>query len=167
MVSLSRTLPTTSIFIPKHLKNQLQLQQPQPDQPFFPFSQLQQRKILESQLLTILHDSNNLNQIKQVHAHIVRKGLDQCCYVLAKFIRMLTKIGVPMDPYARLVFKQVKYPNPFLYTALIRGYTCRSSFLEAVRVYSSMRMGGIDPVSFTFTALLKACTAAVDVNLGM
>ncbi|KAM7520153.1 hypothetical protein LguiB_019115 [Lonicera macranthoides] len=173
MVSLSRTLPTTSIFIPKHLKNQLQLQlqlqlqQPQPDQPFIPFSQLQQRKILESQLVTILHNCNNLNQIKQVHAHIVRKGLDQCCYVLTKFIRMLSKIGVPMDPYACLVFKQVKYPNPFLYTALVRGYTHQSPFLEAVRVYSSMRMGGIDPVSFTFTALLKACAAALDVNLGM
>ena len=27
--------------------------------------------------------------------------------------------------------------------------------------------GGIDPISFTFTALLKACVAALYVNLGM
>ncbi|RVW51582.1 Pentatricopeptide repeat-containing protein [Vitis vinifera] len=38
--------------------------------------------------------------------------------------------------------------------------------MESVLLYNSMRRQGIGPVSFTFTALLKACSAALDVNLG-
>ena len=71
-----------------------------------------------------------------------------------------------MDPYPRLVFQQVEYPNPFLWTALIRGYALQGPFMESVLLYNSMRRQGIGPVSFTFTALLKACSAALDVNLG-
>ncbi|KAL6993515.1 Pentatricopeptide repeat-containing protein [Sarracenia purpurea var. burkii] len=149
--------------IPKHCFQQVA---PNPDQPFVPFSQLQQRKLLESRLISLLHDCNDLDQIKQVHGHIVRKGLDQCCFVLTKLIRMLAKIGAPMDPYPRLVFERVQQPNPFLWTALIRGYSLQGPFTESIRLYNCMRRHGAGPVSFTFSALLKACTAALDVDLG-
>ncbi|KAJ4714308.1 Pentatricopeptide repeat-containing protein [Melia azedarach] len=126
----------------------------------------QQKKLLESQLISSLDGCNNLLQIKQVHANVIRKGLDQCCYVLTKLIRVLTKINVPMDPYPRLVFEQVKYKNPFLWTALIRGYFLQGSLRESISLYGSMRREGIGPVSFTFSALFKACSEVLDVCLG-
>ncbi|KAK2990430.1 hypothetical protein RJ640_011178 [Escallonia rubra] len=144
-----------------------QRQQPQPDQPFVPFSQLQQQKLLQFKLISLLHNCTSLTHIKQVHAHTVRKGLGQCCFVLTKLIRMLIKFDASMDPYPLLIFKQVKRPNPFLYTALIRGYAQQGPLSKAVYFYNRMRTDGVSPVSFTFSALLKACTAALDVNLGM
>ncbi|KAK9265938.1 hypothetical protein L1049_003462 [Liquidambar formosana] len=165
MVAFSRKFCTTRSPLFSH-KQLFVPQERQQNQPFIPLSQLQQRKLLESQLISVLHGCNGLKQIKQVHAHLFRKGLDQCCFVLTKLLRMLTKFDVPMDPYARLLFDQVKRPNPFLWTAFIRGYSLQGPFAESVLLYNCMRREGTGPVSFTFTALLKACTAALDVNLG-
>uniref|UniRef100_A0A2N9FRT6 DYW domain-containing protein n=1 Tax=Fagus sylvatica TaxID=28930 RepID=A0A2N9FRT6_FAGSY len=144
MVTLSRKFSTTAVPNPK-------LSQPQPQnttttQFFIPFSQLQQRKPLESRLVSILDGCTHLTQIKQVHAHILRKGLDQCCYCLTKLIRMLTKLDVPVHSYPRIVFHQVKYPNPFLWTALIRGYAVQGPFLESVVLYNRMRSEGTGPI---------------------
>ncbi|CAK9157099.1 unnamed protein product [Ilex paraguariensis] len=107
MVSLPQKFSTTSpsILIRRQC---FKPQEPKtPDQPFIPFSQLQERKLLESELISVLHNCTELSQIKQVHSHIIRKGLDQCCFVLTKLLRMLTKIEAPMDPYPRLIFDQV------------------------------------------------------------
>ncbi|XP_031272420.1 pentatricopeptide repeat-containing protein At5g44230-like [Pistacia vera] len=79
---------------------------------------------------------------------------------------MLTKINIPMDSYPRLIFEQVKYRNPFLWTAFIRGYSLQGRLKESVSLYGSMRREGIDPVSFMFSALFKACSEIFDVNLG-
>ncbi|XP_023754348.1 pentatricopeptide repeat-containing protein At5g44230 isoform X1 [Lactuca sativa] len=156
MVSISRT-PTTSKILP----NLSIINKQQPPQ------YVHQRKILESQIVSLLDSSNNLNQAKQIHAHIIRKCLDQCSYVITKLIRVLTaKFNVPMDPYPLRVFHQVKHPNPFLFTALIRGYSVQGPFMESVNLYNLMRRQGIGPVSFTFTALLKACSGG-GVSLGM
>lgn len=64
------------------------------------------------------------------------------------------------------MFSQVKHPNPFLYTALIRGLTIDGLFKESVLIYSSMRKDGVTPVSFTYTAMLKACSSQMNVHLG-
>ncbi|KAK3010671.1 hypothetical protein RJ639_011274 [Escallonia herrerae] len=166
MASLSQILTTTRP--PSRLSKYLyQRQQPQRNQPFVPFSQLQQQKLLQFKLISLLHNCTSLTHIKQVHAHTVRKGLGQCCFVVTKLIRMLIKFDASMDPYPLLIFKQVKRPNPFLYTALIRGYAQQGPLSMAVYFYNRMRTDGVGPVSFTFSALLKACTAALDVNLGM
>ncbi|KAI3747731.1 hypothetical protein L6452_10343 [Arctium lappa] len=171
MVSISRTVTTTKV--PTNPSNIPKLHFPHSNhqrsqQTLNPFSRLQQTKILESQLVSLLDSCSNLSQTKQIHAHIIRKGLDQCCYVITKLLRVLNaKFDVPMDLYPRRAFQQVKHPNPFLYTALIRGYAVQGPFMESVMLYNLMRRQGIGPVSFTFTALLKACSGDVGVSLGM
>ncbi|KAG5535856.1 hypothetical protein RHGRI_023579 [Rhododendron griersonianum] len=123
-------------------------------------------QLLESQLISLLHHCTNLNHIKRVHAQIIRHGLHQSSFLLAKLIRTLTKLNAPMDPYPRLAFQQVKQPNPFLWTSLIRGYSFQRPLNESILLYNSMRRVGTGPVSFTFTALLKACAATLDADLG-
>ncbi|KAF5475071.1 hypothetical protein F2P56_006916 [Juglans regia] len=162
MVSFYRKF--SLIAIPKLVPQEQRL--PRSTKIFIPFSQLQQRKLLEVRLVSVLHGCTNLTEIKQVHAHILRMGLEQCCYVLTKLIRILTSLHVPVHPYPYLVFQQVKYPNPFLWTALIRGYAIQGPFSESVVLYNRMRREGTGPVSFTFSALFKACGAVLDVNLG-
>lgn len=163
MVSLIRKLNNTNRL---NHKIKFNIQEPHPKEPFIPFSQLQERKLLETRLVSLLNISNSFTQVKQVHAHIIRKGVDQCCYVITKLIRKLTDVGVPMDTYAHHVFDRVTFRSPFIWTALIRGYTVNGDVIEAVKFYNCMRREGVGPVSFTFSALLKACTAVVDVGLG-
>jgi len=79
---------------------------------------------------------------------------------------MLGQLDVPVHSYPRLVFQQVNHPNPFLWTALIRGYAVQGPFSESVVLYNRMRREGTGPVSFTFSALFKACGAVLDVDLG-
>lgn len=165
MQNLSRRFSTVPIH--KLLPQQLHQHQPQPTRFFIPFSEFQQkRKLLEHKLISDLDGCDNLSQVKEVHAHLLRHGLSQCCYVLTKLVRTLTKLGVPVDAYPRLVFLQVKYPNPFLWTAMIRGYTVQGPISEALNFYTCMRSAGTGPVSFTFSALFKACGDVLDVNLG-
>ncbi|KAG8383369.1 hypothetical protein BUALT_Bualt04G0005400 [Buddleja alternifolia] len=149
-----------SIPIPKPTKfNQEQT-------PFIPFSQLQHIKHLESQLISTLENCTNLPQIKQTHAYIIRKCLHQSSYITAKLIRTLSKVNIPMQSNGVSIFSQVNYPNAFLYTSLIRGYMIDKLFKESVIVYNSMRRDGVIPVSFTFTALLKASASEMNLNFG-
>ncbi|CAN8247906.1 unnamed protein product [Cochlearia groenlandica] len=126
----------------------------------------EERELLVSSLISKLDDCNGLDEIKQVHGHVIRKGLDQSCYIITKLIRTLTKLNVPMDPYPRRVIEPVHYRNPFLWTAMIRGYANQGKFFEAISMYGSMRKEGLTPVSFTFSALLKACGSLRYLNLG-
>lgn len=127
---------------------------------------LQKRRILESQLVSTIDGCKNVSQVQQVHARVLYQGLDQCCYVITKLIRALTEFGVPIYGYPRRVFDQVGYKNPFLWTALIRGYSKQGFVQESVFYYNCMRGEGIGPVSFTFAALFKASSEILDVNLG-
>ncbi|KAL0309092.1 UNVERIFIED_CONTAM: Pentatricopeptide repeat-containing protein [Sesamum radiatum] len=163
MVSLSKKLIPpiirASIPIPKPIKFDGQI-------PFIPFSKLQEIKHLESQLISTLEECKNLAQIKQTHAYAIRKCLHESSYIMAKLLRMLSKINICMESYGARIFSQVRYPNVFLYTALIRGYWVDGMFGESVLVYNSMRKDGITPVTFTFTALLKVAATEMNVNFG-
>lgn len=79
---------------------------------------------------------------------------------------MLTKLDVPVDTYPRLIFSQVCCPNPFLFTAFIRGFAAQGYLEKAVSWYGQMRRDDISPTSFTFTALLKGCISELNVDLG-
>ncbi|KAL3715069.1 hypothetical protein ACJRO7_006893 [Eucalyptus globulus] len=169
MVAFCRSFSTARSSLRSVLPGQLSLHAADGDlrRPYgysFPF--FEDRQQLETRLVSLLDGCRGLPQLKQVHAHLYRKGLDQCCYVVTKLVRTLTELGVPVGSYPRAVFRQVERPNPFLYTALIRGYAAQGPFGESVGLYASMREEGVGPVSFTFTALLKACGAALDLNLG-
>ncbi|TKY60028.1 Pentatricopeptide repeat-containing protein [Spatholobus suberectus] len=124
-------------------------------------------RVLELEVVRILHGCTTLKHAKQVHAHIYRNNLHQCSYVITKLLRVVTTLpNVPLHSYPRLLFAQVHTPNPFLWTALIRAHALRGPLSEAVLLYCSMRKRRIGPVSFTFSALFSACGAARDAALG-
>ncbi|KAK9100588.1 hypothetical protein Scep_024018 [Stephania cephalantha] len=126
----------------------------------------QQRTLLESQLVSLLDGCTHLAQLNQLHAHLFRRGLNQCSLLVAKLLRILTALNVPVHAYPRRLFDQVHNPNAFAYTALIRGYSLLGPFEESVVLYTQMRREGVRPLSFTFSALFKACSGALDVELG-
>ncbi|KAJ8770726.1 hypothetical protein K2173_021373 [Erythroxylum novogranatense] len=154
MVAHSRSYSTTKALAitPKQLTTLSQLRE--------------QSTLLKSQLVSALHCCKSLAQFKQVHVHIILNGLSQCCYVVTKLVRTLTGIKVPVDHYPRSVFDQVENPNSFLYTSVVRAYSVQGLVAESISLYGDMRRRGIRPVSFTFSAVFKACGAEFDVGLG-
>ncbi|XP_050224777.1 pentatricopeptide repeat-containing protein At5g44230 [Mercurialis annua] len=126
------------------------------------FNSIQQ---LETQIFNSLSSCSNLSQIEQVHAHILFHGFAQNSYIITKLVRKLTALNIPMDPYPRSIFNRVIVPNPFLYSAVIRGYSMQGLLTESVKVYSLMRIDNVRPVSFTFTAIFKGCIAVLDLGL--
>ncbi|KAL5974027.1 hypothetical protein ACLOJK_030689 [Asimina triloba] len=126
----------------------------------------EERSILESRIISVLQQSRSLPHLKHIHAHLLRIGLDQSNFVLAKLVRTLTNLDLPIDPYVRRLFYNVRYPNSFLYTALIRAYALRGPIPQSLLLYSCMRRLGSRPLSFTFSALFKACAALPDVGAG-
>ena len=161
MVTLSRKFSTATSDSLTYISLKQFSQNPQKSTPFYQIQQ-QQLEHLKSQIVTTLDGCKNLTQIKQVHARILLSDLEQSCYVLAKLIRTLIKLNFPVDPYPRSIFNRVKYPNPFLYNALIRGYLIEERLNESIELYSLMRKEGVGPLSFTFAALFKACGAKMN-----
>ncbi|KAJ6774572.1 hypothetical protein OIU79_017879 [Salix purpurea] len=165
MVALSRKFSTATSDSLTYISLKQFSQNPQKSTPFYQIQQ-QQLEHLKSQIVTTLDGCKNLTQIKQVHARILLSDLEQSCFVLAKLIRTLIKLNFPVDPYPRSIFNRVKYPNPFLYNALIRGYLIEERLNESIELYSLMRKEGVGPLSFTFAALFKACGANMNMSLG-
>ncbi|ERN19002.1 hypothetical protein AMTRI_Chr10g8520 [Amborella trichopoda] len=125
----------------------------------------------EQQLLRLLDGcTGGIRPAKRIHAHIIIRGLAQSNFLIAKLLRKATTIHRPEDydtttsstsmDYSQLVFEQVSRPNAFLWTTLIRAYALRGG-PEAFLLYNRMAaLGTPRPISFTFSALFKACSAS-------
>ncbi|XP_068648902.1 pentatricopeptide repeat-containing protein At5g44230 [Aristolochia californica] len=124
------------------------------------------RRVLESRLISALDGCDCLVHLKHVHGHLLRAGLDQSSFVLAKLLRTLTNLNIPVEGYARQLFDQVRHPNPFLYTAIIRGYALQGPIQQAFVLFTRMRITETPPLTFTFSALFKASAVALDAGVG-
>ena len=60
---------------------------------------------------------------------------------------------------AHLLFEKKPTINLFSWNAMLRGYMRNRMFQETLGLYYQMIREGVDPDSFTFPHVLKACTA--------
>ncbi|PIA33205.1 hypothetical protein AQUCO_04200153v1 [Aquilegia coerulea] len=109
-----------------------------------------------------LQSCSSLSQAKQIHACILRNNLDEHFY--AKLLLFCTTTAMSSTSnaldYALLVFEQLQQePNIFMWNTMIRGYANSNYPMRAVRLYIRMRDRGMLPNNYTFTFLIKACTA--------
>lgn len=74
------------------------------------------------------------------------------------------KCGVP--GHARKVFDEMSERNIVTWTALLSGYVQNSDPQNALKMFVSMLESGWKPVSFTFWAVLNACSHLYDLKLG-
>ncbi|KAM0943304.1 putative tetratricopeptide-like helical domain superfamily, DYW domain-containing protein [Dioscorea sansibarensis] len=124
---------------------------------------------LEALLFSAISSASSLSQLNQAHTLLYRLGLHQSSYLVAKLLRRLVDLRSPSNSYALAVFTQVPAPNSFLWTALIRasaalGPPCPHPLI----LYSLMRRAfpPPPPLSFTFSALLKSCSASRSIAMG-
>eukprot|EP01018_Ginkgo_biloba_P026317 Gb_01366 [translate_table: standard] len=92
---------------------------------------------------------------KQVHAHILKTGLDQDVFLGTKLVNMYAIWGIVAD--ARLVFDNILIRNVFLWNAIISAYVRNGLCDEALVLYYQMHLSCVKPGNFTYSCVLKAC----------
>ncbi|XP_004246883.1 putative pentatricopeptide repeat-containing protein At3g08820 [Solanum lycopersicum] len=108
----------------------------------------------------------SFNQLKHIHARLIRAGFDQNNYLLNLLLKFtLNNFNNPN--YAKLVFNQAQEPNIFLYNTMIRGLVSNNCFHQSIEFFHGMRNEGFLPNNFTFPFLLKSCTRLSDFELGV
>ncbi|KAK6918179.1 Pentatricopeptide repeat, partial [Dillenia turbinata] len=94
-----------------------------------------------------------INQLKQIHAYTLRKGVDQNKLLLTKLLE------IPDLPYAQKLFDHIPQPTVFLYNKLIQAYSYRGPHNHCLSLYSQMCLQGYSPNEHTFTFLFSACAS--------
>ncbi|MCD7452653.1 hypothetical protein HAX54_017713 [Datura stramonium] len=91
----------------------------------------------------LFHGFQSFNQLKHIHARLIRTGFDQNNYLLNLLLKFtLNNFNNPN--YAKLVFNQSQEPNIFLYNTMIRGLVSNDCFHQAIDFFHSMREEGVD-----------------------
>lgn len=113
----------------------------------------------------LLQGFKSMKQLKHVHTRLLRLGLHQDNYLINMILRSCFDSG--NTNYTRVLFKQIKEPNVYLWNTMIRGFVSKDDFQEAVKLYGLMRRESFLPNNFTFPFVLKACARLSDLKLGL
>ncbi|KAL8139847.1 hypothetical protein V2J09_005868 [Rumex salicifolius] len=108
-------------------------------------------------MATLLSASKTGLALEQIHAHIIRKGLESDNYLLSRFISRCTSFS--LLPYAVAAFQRVHSPNTCLWNSLLKAYCDYSSLAQVISFFSQMRASGTEPDGYTFSPLIKRCSA--------
>ncbi|KAJ0053768.1 hypothetical protein Pint_02468 [Pistacia integerrima] len=114
--------------------------------------------------LFLLRKCTTFNQLKLIHARIIRHGLTDDQLLVRKLLDICYSYG-KMD-YALLVFHQIQRPHAFTWNLMIRALTNSGRSRKAMDLFNLMMCKGCAPDKFTFPFVIKACLAAFDVEKG-
>ncbi|XP_010925611.1 pentatricopeptide repeat-containing protein At5g16860-like [Elaeis guineensis] len=115
--------------------------------------------LLESCIL-----DKNLLLGSQLHSRIVIAGLVNDSLFATKLITLYSLCGDLSS--AEAIFARFPGCNVFLLNAMIRGYSSNGLNQEAVDLFHRKRREGIEPDSYTFSCVLKACASLPDLCQG-
>ncbi|CAK9154412.1 unnamed protein product [Ilex paraguariensis] len=102
----------------------------------------------------------NMDEIKQLHAYITKKGLN---HIPTKLVAKYAEIGTPESlEYAKKAFEacndnEKTANNRYMLNSLIRGSSSAGFCDEAILLYIEMVVYGIRPDHYTFPFVLSAC----------
>eukprot|EP00250_Pteridium_aquilinum_P033257 c5373_g1_i1 orf=98-3787(+) len=104
----------------------------------------------------------DLEQGKEIHAHIVKNGLEMDIYIGNILISMYGHCGSMED--AHRVFDLMKEKDVVTWSALMTGYTHSGLGKEVLQIFEKMWFKDIKPDEAAFVCALKACseTAALE-----
>ncbi|CAH9141323.1 unnamed protein product [Cuscuta epithymum] len=101
-----------------------------------------------------------MNQVKKIHAHTLRNGLDFTQFLMTKLLE------IPNIPYAHKLFDNTPNPAVFLYNKLIQAYSSDGPHSQCFSLYIQMCRQGCFPNAHTFTFLFVSCSSLSNLRLG-
>ncbi|KAJ7571470.1 hypothetical protein O6H91_01G164100 [Diphasiastrum complanatum] len=105
-----------------------------------------------------------LEQGKQLHSNIIRRGFQSDVIMGSTLVDMYSKCGCTED--ARELFDNMSERDVVSWTAMIAGYARNGLGKEALALYEQMRQEGVQPNNVTFVLLLKACASLAALEQG-
>ncbi|PHU06288.1 putative pentatricopeptide repeat-containing protein [Capsicum chinense] len=130
-----------------------------------PTSSIPPKALLELKT-ALFHGFHSLNQLKHIHARIIRYGFMHNNYLLNLLLKFtLNNFNHPN--YAQLLFNQAREPNIYVYNTMIRGLVSNNCYEEGIYYFYAMREEGFFPDHFTFPFLFKCCTRLFEFDLGV
>ncbi|CAN6446183.1 unnamed protein product [Victoria cruziana] len=120
--------------------------------------------LLPQELVSLLQKCKNLEQMRRVHGRVITSGLQWSNFVLTNLLSSCNASGD--TDYAKKIFEKCQNPDVFVWNSMIRGLCCNGLFRDAISLYSQMRESSVLPISFTFSAILKACARIFEKKIG-
>ncbi|KAL6012576.1 hypothetical protein ACLOJK_003065, partial [Asimina triloba] len=98
-----------------------------------------------------------VRQFYQVLDYFLANGLQNCSFLATKLVDSCNSMR-RMD-IASSIFRQIQRPSPFLWTAMIRGFSENGSHRLSILFFGEMCCQGVDLTHLTFPFVLKACSS--------
>ncbi|KAA8523021.1 hypothetical protein F0562_009444 [Nyssa sinensis] len=77
----------------------------------------------KSSLTFLTQKCKTLNQLKQIHAHLLKVYLPENPVAIGPLLSITaTSNNADFFSYARSIFQHLRYRNTFMYNTMIRGY---------------------------------------------
>ncbi|WOL08225.1 pentatricopeptide repeat-containing protein [Canna indica] len=100
----------------------------------------------------------------QVHSKIVISGLECDSLLGTKLITLYSACRQLQN--ANTVFDRVPICNAFILNSMIRGYSANGLYQKAINLFHEKMKHGVQPDSYTFSCVLKACASLADLYQG-
>ncbi|KAJ7297946.1 hypothetical protein O6H91_10G005100 [Diphasiastrum complanatum] len=105
-----------------------------------------------------------LEQGKQLHSEILKRGFQSDVVVGSTLVDMYAKCGCTED--ARELFNNMSERHVVSWNAMIAGYAQNDLGKEALALFEQMKQEGVQPDNVTFVLLLKACASLAALKQG-
>lgn len=101
---------------------------------------------------------------RELHCHVVRRGIDADAVVWSALADMYAKCGRVDN--ARSVFDRMPVRDVVSWTAMVDRYFGAGRGGEGFRLFIHMLRSGIQPNEFTYAGVLRACAESTSEKLG-
>lgn len=110
------------------------------------------------QPLSLLEVCSNMDELKQIHASMLKTGLVSEPIPLSRLIAFCSSPSSGDIKYARMLFNKTSSQNTFVWNAMIRGYSKSTEPAQALLLYTEMISNSVPHNTHTLPFLLKACS---------
>ncbi|KAK6162746.1 hypothetical protein DH2020_002587 [Rehmannia glutinosa] len=108
-------------------------------------------------LALLIDKSKTTKHLNQIHAFLIRHGLESHPVLNFKLLRSYSSLGHVENSVS--LFNRTQNPNVFFYTAIIHGHVINGLHEQALHFYVQMLAEKVEPNAFTLSTVLKACTS--------
>ncbi|KAF7830402.1 pentatricopeptide repeat-containing protein [Senna tora] len=105
-----------------------------------------------------------LEQGKQIHAVVIKRGFNLDLHVVSGILGMYLKCGEL--EYAQRVFDEMPMLDDVAWTTMISGCVENGDEEHAMLIYRQMRLAGVQPDEYTFATLVKASSLLTALEQG-
>lgn len=92
----------------------------------------------------------------QLHAVLVRSGIDAYIFVITSLIDVYSRCGCIEEAY--VIFQHFEDKNIVVWNAMISGFSRYSRTNEALMLFENMKQNGMNPNEVTYISVLSACS---------